>query len=222
MLRTPPAWIQLLRPVTDPVRAPISPSSVVLVWHVDIQMEAWLPPPDAVLSGSDNWNGKALVVGTNSGLARSVGEVEIAARLRDVVWAAAWTGKPGAAWSRWALDPLVRSTWLKTVDDQIRGETPLLQGNKRGIPDVLRWKAGQSDFCCVEYKGPSPTKPTRPDTIKPEQVAWVQKAVELGLLEEDRIAVVSWRPDAASSAALLSQAAASKRGRDARRSGQSV
>ncbi len=206
----------MLHPVAEPGLAPFRAGSALHTWHVQIALRAWPVPAGQALSGSDNWNGKALVVGESSGLDRSVGEVEIAARLRGGGASAGWTGKPRAPWNHWALDPATRAGWVAEVDRAIRQENGLLAGNSRGRPDVLRWISGRDDFCCVEYKGPSPTDPTRPDTVKDEQEAWLETACRSGLLTAERIAVVTWRPTCADAATLRGQAAASRLGRSQR------
>jgi len=211
-----PGWLQSLSQAGTPIYGSFCPGSPLNVWHVKVQFQAWEAPPGAVLRGTANWNGKALVVGIDSGLDVSVGEVEIAARLRITGAHAAWTGKPRKPWSDWSLNADARNTWVNSVDAMVRQGVPLLESNARGLPDVLHWRSGAADFCCVEYKGPSPSKPSRPDTVKAEQMAWVTSAVERRVLTQDRIAVVSWQPNAGSTAALIRQAAASKRGREAR------
>lgn len=198
------------------------PGSPLSVWHVEVAFRPWPVPAGMALSGSDNWNGKALVVGANSGLDRSVAEVEIAARLRSGGALAGWTGKPRNPWSQWALDATIRSGWVAAVDSQVRRATKGLVNNSRGRPDVLRWVSGSEDFCCVEYKGPSPTNPMRSDTVKDEQEAWLISACNLGLTNPDRMAVVAWHPSTRDAAMLRTQSAASKLHREQRKSERSI
>jgi len=192
--------------------------SPLSVWHVEVSFRPWRGPAGMTLSRSDNWNGKALVVGDDSGLDRSVAEVEIAARLRSREALAGWTGKPRDPWSRWVLDATIRSGWLAVVDSKVRRKVDGLANNSRGRPDVLRWVSGLNDFCCVEYKGPSPTNPMRSDTVKDEQEAWLLSACDLGLITPDRTAVVAWHPSTADAEALRTQAAASRLSREQRKS----
>lgn len=217
-----PEWLASLRPSEAPIKAPFCNGASIAVWHARVDLLPWDPPEGAILSGTDNWNGKPLVIGHDSRLDRSVGEVEVAARLRADGARSAWTGKPRAPWSHFALSGATDTAWLRDVDAEIRHGDPLLQRNGRGTPDVLRWVEGRADFCCVEYKGPSPTAPLRSDTVKIEQTAWVASAVLTGLLTPDRIAVVTWRPSIAAAAILKRQAEASKRGKALRNPAQAT
>jgi hypothetical protein len=50
---------------------------------------------------------------------------------------------------------------------------------------VLRWNQGAADFCCVEYKGPSPSKPMKGFVVIPaadvDDDARIGEWVERGL-----------------------------------------
>lgn len=213
---TGPDWLRILRPCADPTFGPIRPGSSFCVWHVAVSFQPFVVRPGAALTGRDTWNGKALVRGDDSGLETSFGEVELAARLQCNGAFARWTGRPREPWNAWALDAASRSGWFATVDGKIRRSVRFLEGHSRGKPDVVQWTDDEKEFRCVEYKGPSPSKPQRQDRIKKEQEDWLITACERQLLAPDRIAVVEWRPDEVAAHILRAQAEARRRGRSSR------
>lgn len=199
MATTPPDWLPALAPCTEPFLAPIRPGSDVVVWHIPVELRAWTVPAHCILAGRDTWNGKPLVISANPAVERSVGEVEIAERLRRNVPSgrAYWTaggGNPPAQWKPWALRQALAHYWFDKLDAAIRRDVPLLTGNNRGVPDVIWWHAGPEDVCFVEYKGPRRTTPTQLDEISDFQEAWARSALKRGLLDRARYAVATWRP----------------------------
>lgn len=213
-----PAWLEALEPIREPRRQPICAGSPVEAWHVDVAFTAWALPDGRILEGKETWNGKALVHPANSSLERSVGEVELAERLRRGLGrpTSYWTagrGNPPEIWRPWAFRKELRELWFSDVDRQIRCEDPALAANAKGLPDVVSWQAGASDMLCVEYKGPSPTNPRVVDAIRKEQERWLYNAVRLGFLDSDRYAVVVWKPSDQDIARLLAQATSSRSGK---------
>jgi hypothetical protein len=209
----PPSWLGLLNPIRKPKLELLSRHSEQLVWHVDIELQAWLVPPGRLLSGSDTWNGKALVVPSNRSIERSVGEVEVAERLRvglagcHCFWTAG-RGNPPKDWRPWALthEPRAKHGWLLTLDRQLRAADPVLDANAKGWPDVVFWQTGLDDLHCIEYKGPRPSAPTTMDTVSQEQDAWCRAAFRLGKMTSERYAVARWVPSPAACEILSRQA----------------
>src|SRR5687768_761205 len=103
MSQSPPPWLAALQPVRDPKLQPVRPGSTLHAWHVAIALQAWQVPTGRVLSGSDNWNGKALVVPLSKSIERSVGEVEVVERIlaaypdASAYWTAG-SGNPPEIW----------------------------------------------------------------------------------------------------------------------------
>lgn len=215
MLNSVPRWLQSLQPRRTPELERLSKYSSQLAWHVDTELRAWAVPIGRLLTGSQTWNGKALVISSDSNLECSVGEVEVAERLRTAFpdFKTYWTagrGNPPAQWRDWALTPKRRQheEWLLNVDRSIREGEPHLASNDRGWPDVLSWRTGKGDLLCVEYKGPRPSSPTVLDEISLEQDAWFRAGLQQGLLELNRYAVVRWVPSSKAKSFLLQQAQA--------------
>ena len=215
MTTTPPSWLDSLGPVSDPVLKPISRYSSAVAWHVRVEFTPWPVPAGRTLTGGDTWNGKALLVPSSRDIEASVGEVEVAERLRagSRGRASYWTaggGHPPAQWRAWALTQPVRkqAQWLIDADRRIRDTEPILAGNQRGWPDVVSWQLGYQDLLCVEYKGPQPSNPAILDEVSVEQDAWFRVAVRLQVLDVDRFAVVSWVPSPDAAATLRQQSAA--------------
>lgn len=216
---TPPDWIQALAPVAPARLAPLLASPDTLVWHINVTFDAWPVPAGLRLTGADTWNGKALIIPSDSRIPRSVGEVELTERLRrafpraTVYWTA---GGPPALWRDWALPKKLREPWLLALDRQIRQRDPLIASNDRGWPDVLWWLNGASDLRAVEYKGPSPTAPNKLDQVKVVQEAWYRSALAQRILDEQRYVVAQWVPSPEAVRRLREQAAASRAGREDR------
>lgn len=213
-----PPWLPALGPIRFHF-TPIRPGSNLSVWQADIALEAWQPPPGCILSGSDTWNGKALLRPLHSGLERSVGEVEVVERLRlafpeDLVYWTAGSGNPPEIWRPWALRAPLRGPWFTSMEADIRRGVSILEGNRRGTPDVLGRRGHSGRLYAVEYKGPSPSNPRKMDEVSEHQEAWVRRAFFTGVLDENRFAVVSWSPSPADVARLREQAAASRLGRE--------
>jgi hypothetical protein len=202
----------------------VRPDSALLAWHVPIALGAWQVPAGRVLSGSDSWNGKALVVPLSKSIERSVGEVEIAERLRiaypdaSAYWTAG-SGNPPEIWRPWALRATLRDSWFRDFERDVRQGVAAIEANDRGTPDVLWWRTGRSDLHAVEYKGPSPSNPGRMDGFSEWQEAWLASAIARGLLDQDRYAVAYWQPSATDRARLTDQAASSRLGRERKRAG---
>jgi hypothetical protein len=206
-----PDWLTALQPCAQPEFRPIVDGSVISVWHVAVAFDVWPVPPGRTLAGSDSWNGKALVVPAYASIERSVGEVELAERLRRLTRApkAYWTaGKGGGPpiWHPWILKPKLREPWFRDLDDKIRrlGGNDLILNNAKGLPDVVCWGSGASDICFVEYKGPAPGNPTRMDAVNPQQEAWARGAIAAGI-DPSRFAVACWTPSPTQRHALRAQ-----------------
>ena len=207
-----PSWLDSLQPTQRPTLRPLLGSSPELAWHVGVDFVPWRVPAGLALTGSQTWNGKSLIAPSNPSLDASVGEVEVAERLRNAFPTrfAYWTagsGHPPRQWRDWALTPAVREQepWLVELDRKIRDADDALRDNHRGWPDVLSWESGAHDLFCVEYKGPFPSNPDVLDTVSFEQHAWFLAAVRQRLLDPDRYAVVTWVPSAAAKVILREQ-----------------
>ena len=213
-----PSWLDSLLPTRRPTLRPLLGSSSEFAWHVGVEFVAWRVPAGVALTGSQTWNGKALIVPSNPSLDASVGEVEVAERLRIAFptrftyWTAGG-GSPPKQWRAWALTPAVRGQepWLVELDRRIRDADDALRDNQRGWPDVLSWQSGADDLVCVEYKGPFPSNPDVLDTVSSEQHAWFRAAVRQRLLDPNRYAVVSWVPSPAAKVILRNQSSARQR-----------
>lgn len=218
-----PRWIDALSPALSPRLESVRPGSDLVSWHVQILLDAWETPAGCILEGSDNWNGKALVKPGNPSIDRSVGEVEIAERIRiafpvaTVYWTAG-KGNPPRLWRPWALRSDLRGPWFTSLESKVRHEVELIAHNDKGTPDVLWWEQGGSTMRAVEYKGPSPSDPRKMDTFSVWQEAWLRSAFTRGLLDQDRFAIAYWLPSASDQRRLIEQAAASRAGRDRKRS----
>src|SRR4051812_47864383 len=130
-----PSWLEALRPTQTPVLRPLHSTSSEKAWHVRVEFEPWKVPAGAVLTGSQTWNGKPLIVPSNPSLDAGVGEVELAERLRisfptRLTYWTAGSGNPPRQWRDWALTPAVRERehWLLELDDRIRNADELLLG----------------------------------------------------------------------------------------------
>jgi hypothetical protein len=135
--------------------------------------------------------------------------------MRTAGWVAFWTGGQ----KRW-FDLTLRASrvWQETVDkidSQIRARNPALGKVRRGLPDIVAWSPGRSEFHCFEYKGPSCARPTKSDEIKIEQIAWFEAALALEVVNADRCAIVRWTPNA-KARDLLERQAAAREGRSSR------
>lgn len=208
-----PSWLDALLPIERPLRRPLLAGSTELAWHVAVEFEPWRVPAGVTLTGSQTWNGKALLVPSNPSLDVSVGEVELVERLRSAFpnRSCYWTaggGHPPRQWRSWALTPEVgqRAPWLIGLDRQIRDAEDNLRTNRRGWPDVLSWESEAGDLFCVEYKGPVTSNPDAMDTVSREQDAWFRSAVRQQLLLADHYAVVAWVPSPAAKVILREQA----------------
>lgn len=124
MNRRPPTWLEALEPRRQWL-APLKAGTHLEVWHAEIELEAWRLPAGCALSGSDNWNGEALVLPRHPNLERSIGEIEVVERLRaafpadDVYWTAG-SGNPPRNWQSWALRSPLRGPWFLSMEATVR------------------------------------------------------------------------------------------------------
>lgn len=205
-------WLKnVVQPVSEPSRVSLSGFTTVSVWQADISMSPVDVAPGRLLSGSETWNGKALVHSSrpDGTLSNSevVGEVEIVQRFRNAKYDAYWSGGN----KRW-LDYTLRSSsarlaQISALDAILRPLHPLLRDRKGGWPDVVAWHP-RGELYLIEYKGPSPSKPRVQDTIYDHQAAWMESAVREGMVRPTHCAVVRWLPTPQDSALLMKQAAA--------------
>lgn len=213
-----PTWLDALEPVGSPIQTPMRLGSKLLVWHTQVQLKAWPLPAGRTLEGKETWNGKALVTSSDASIERSVGEVELVMRFkrafpdRQCYWTAG-AGNPPELWQAWAFRKPLRPSWFIEMDAEIRAGDDLLDGNRKGLPDIVAWTVGSGDLLCVEYKGPSPTHPLTMDTVSVEQERWLANALKRGFLGPDRYAVLAWNPADDDMVKLRAQAVSSRRGR---------
>jgi hypothetical protein len=226
-----PSWAALLPVGTAPYLDRLSDHSDVRVWHIDLEFEPWAPAPGAILTRQETYGWKPQVVPADprlaTGVGRSVGEVEVACRLRAAGFkAAAWTDGFGSApdwWSRWVRRPPSIPVSVRRLDEQVRAGHPALLRDVTGAwPDVVAYHdtaavadavraAADGTLLFVEYKGPSLATPRKSDTISETQDLWVRTAVERGLVPLTSYVVARWRPSLVARAVLDQQWAACER-----------
>jgi hypothetical protein len=218
-------WALPLQPVAQPRLEPLAPSSALMVWHIDVAFAPLRVEADRLLSNAETWNGKPLVMMTSRGsdgppaqgleqtADEGVAEAEIVQRFRSAGWEAYWT-RGQKRWELWILrSAAARRHEFSAIDAHIRQHHPSLSHCSAGAPDIVAWDAERQALHCLEYKGPGCKDPRKLDTIKAEQVAWFETAVERGILDPNRCGVVRWQPDNDASVLLRRQAAARNRER---------
>ena len=101
--RAAPTWLDALQPIEEPIRRRLSTYSNAEAWHVQVDLTPWRVPSGTSLTGSQTWNGKALVVSSSRRLDASVGEVEMAERLRSSLpgRSSYWTAGGGNPPEQW-------------------------------------------------------------------------------------------------------------------------
>lgn len=170
--------IRALRPVARPYLANLSDHSDLMVWHIDVAFDAFEIPDELIVRWSDKetfvsetWQKSPLVVGMDSKLRYSCGEVELVARLRgagyEAYWISEWSGFPHVAvWKEFCIkrsEFKERAPSLWEYDRDLRDRSDSKLGSSGGHPDIACvTPAGPVYF---EYKGPG-------DSIKPKQNMW--------------------------------------------------
>ena len=231
MTSSAPAWAALLGAAGAPYLDRLSDHSDFRAWHVDVEFQPWLPAAGATITRKETYGWKPQVVPTDphlaGGVGRSVGEVEVACRLRAAGFdAAVWTDAFGSApawWSRWIRCPPALPASVRRLDERVRsGHPSLLRDGTGGWPDVVAYRdvaavtdalraAADGALLFVEYKGPSLANPRKSDTISDTQDLWVRTAVNRGLVPLTSYVVARWRPSPAARSALDRQWASCER-----------
>lgn len=217
MTSSAPAWIQLLGAATPPYLDRLSEHSDFQAWHVDLSLNPWTAAPGGKLTREESYGWKPQLIPSDprlaAGLGRSVGEVELACRLRAAGYeAAAWTDGFGSApevWNRWIRRPLALPASIRRIDEQVRAGNPdLLRDTTAAWPDVVAYRdtasvsdavkaAAAGDLVFAEYKGPSLANARKSDTISETQDLWVRTAIGRRLIPLTGYVVVRWRPSPA-------------------------
>jgi hypothetical protein len=126
---------------------------------------------------------------------RSVGEVEIAWRLRRAGYKAYWVDLVGAAppiWrGSWTCGLYELPVWLQQLCSRV---------GKRGWPDVVAWKEATKEVRFVEYKGLK-------DAINKNQDIWFRTALKSAAIDRNSYVVAGWNPDQAQMLMLAEQKA---------------
>jgi hypothetical protein len=191
-------WIKAIRPTKAPYQASSSGGSSAVVWHVEVEFQQWIIPPDLGVRWRENtpnnnetWRKRPLAVGNDSGCKYSCGEVELAARLQhagyQARWISEWSGYPHVdCWKRFCvkrneLEHVAPELWAFDHNLRAKAERAGINlGRSGGHPDVAAWKSGQSELVFLEYKGPG-------DKINKKQEGWARVLEELS---RDRVAYV--------------------------------
>ncbi|MDP9479432.1 MAG: VRR-NUC domain-containing protein [Actinomycetota bacterium] len=160
-------------------------------WHAPVEFEPLgVAPGDLKLTRKDTYGWKPQLRTEIPGLGRSVGEVELAHRLRSEGYEAYWVDNFGSApamWRPWTRRAKQLPAWLLDLDAKIR-EHDLMQLHKRGgWPDVVAWVPGSGEARFVEYKGPG-------DKVRASQDAWFRAALNLNVLPDKSYVVAKWDP----------------------------
>lgn len=147
------------------------------------------------LSSYDTYKWKQQLASDHPTLYRSVGEVEIAFRLRRSGYKAYWVDSFGAA------PPIWRGAWTCDVYDlPLWLQQRCSPMGRRGWPDVVVWKENTREVRFVEYKGLK-------DAINENQDIWFRAALESGAMDHKSYVVAEWEPDDAQKPALAEQKA---------------
>ncbi len=202
-------WSALLSPLSAPRKELLSSHSAAFAWHVDVMFVPWtLPEGDAAPSRKDTYGWKPQITPEFETPSRSVGEVELAQRLRAGDYSAFWIDSFGTApsiWRSWARLPSELPRWATELDRGVRQHVLMRDYKTGGLPDVLAVHPSSHEYVFVEYKGPSAANPRKQDEISSKQDAWYRAALELGLLSEYSYLVARWVPNADSVARLQTQ-----------------
>ncbi len=185
------AWVSAIVPIGEPYRGRLSEHSDVEAWHAPVEFRPWeFSTETPKLSRKDTYGWKPQVQAAYPGLDRSVGEVELAQRLRSAGYTAYWVDNFGSApaiWRPWTRRAKQLPRWLLEMDEKIRRHDLMKPYKTGGWPDVVAWDPTSNEALFVEYKGPG-------DKVKPSQDAWVRAAADLGVLPDTSYVVATWEP----------------------------
>ncbi len=192
-----PLWLAAIEPVGEPWIGPLSRYSDVESWHANVAFQPL--GLDAVrkkkLTRHDTYGWKPQLASDHPNLYRSVGEVEIAWRLRRAGYKAYWVDLVGAAppiWrGSWTCGLYELPVWLQQLCSRV---------GKRGWPDVVAWKEATKEVRFVEYKGLK-------DAINKNQDIWFRTALKSAAIDRNSYVVAGWNPDQAQMLMLAEQKA---------------
>ena len=192
--RAGPLWLRAIGPVGDARLETLSKYSEVEAWHTNV---AFRPLGlDVVrkkkLTRHDTYGWKAQLESDHANLSRSVGEVEIACRMRRAGYKAYWMDLFGNAppiWRAWTRGVYDLPVWLQMLCGPL---------GRPGWPDVVAYKDDSREVRFVEYKGPN-------DTINENQTAWFSTALERGVIDRESYVVAAWQPNRAPKLMLAEQ-----------------
>jgi hypothetical protein len=192
-----PLWLSAIEPVGEPWIGRLSKHSEVDAWHANVAFEPL--GLDAVrkknLSRYDTYGWKPQLASDHPKLYRSVGEVEIAWRLRHAGYKAYWVDLRGGA------PPIWRGSWTCGLYDLPVWLQQLCSSMGRsGWPDVVAWKEDTREVRFVEYKGFG-------DSINLNQDTWFRTSLESGAIDHNSYLVAGWKPDQAQMSMLAEQKA---------------
>lgn len=181
---SPPKWIGLIRPMTQPIFQPIVPGSRAIAWYSEVEFQLWPRPDGAPRPPWSVTYGKTQIVGEAGEW--SVAEIELVRRMRAGGWSAGWVdtfGSAPEAWNSWIVDPGELPIALRRSYRAITNDTGTI--GTGGQPDVVAWRGDTlADAVFVEYKGPS-------DKVRSGQDAWLAAALRAGM-SPNHFTVAKW------------------------------
>lgn len=202
-------WTRTLSPTTEPGKLRLSEHSAVEAWHVEVRFRPWiLPAGEPTPSREDTYGWKPQVEPEFTTPSRSIGEVELAQRMRAADYMAYWVdtwGSAPAIWRTWARRPNELPRLVADMDRTVRQHPLMLRWKKGGVPDVVAIEQETGALRFVEYKGPSAANPRKQDSINEKQDSWFRAALDTGLLNPDNYVVAKWVPDHSSRTLLDEQ-----------------
>jgi hypothetical protein len=184
------AWVSAIAPVSEPYVDQLSKYSVAEAWHVAVNFEP-LPPASVSakkLTRKETYGWKPQLQSGHPHLSRSVGEVELAQRLRSAGYKAYWIDNFGGApsvWRVWASGIRQLPTWMQELDRKVRQHRLMDSYGTGGLPDVVAWNPSGDEVHFIKYKGPK-------DKVGESQDAWFRSALDLNLLPKTSYIVAKW------------------------------